>query len=94
MFDFFKKKKITAEQQTSFEIELTAAVLAYEIARSDGEISKDSRPGKNTGKRIGVQIVLPDNKRIAFTSMANEVISKPRHTSSNSNNLSPSLLLM
>ena len=41
MFDFFKKKKITAEQQTSFEIELTAAVLAYEIARSDGEISKD-----------------------------------------------------
>ncbi len=41
MFDFFKKKKITAKQQTSFEIELTAAVLAYEIARSDGEISKD-----------------------------------------------------
>ena len=41
MFDFFKKKKITAEQQTSFEIELTAAVLAYEIARSDGEISED-----------------------------------------------------
>ena len=41
MFDFFKKKKITAEQQTSFEIELTAAVLAYEIARSDGEVSKD-----------------------------------------------------
>ena len=38
MFDFFKKKKITVEQQTSFEIELTAAVLAYEIARSDGEI--------------------------------------------------------
>ena len=41
MFDFFKKKKITVEQQTSFEIELTAAVLAYEIARSDGEISED-----------------------------------------------------
>ena len=41
MFDFFKKKKITAKQETSFEIELTAAVLAYEIARSDGEISKD-----------------------------------------------------
>ena len=41
MFDFFKKKKITAEQQSSFEIELTAAVLAYEIARSDGEVSKD-----------------------------------------------------
>tara|TARA_B100001113_G_C21039440_1_gene591640 strand:+ start:422 stop:850 length:429 start_codon:yes stop_codon:yes gene_type:complete len=41
MFDFFKKKKRTVKQQTSFEIELTAAVLAYEIARSDGEISKD-----------------------------------------------------
>ena len=41
MFDFFKKKKITAEQETSFEIELTAAVLAYEIARSDGEVSED-----------------------------------------------------
>ena len=41
MFNFFKKKKITTKQQTSFEIELTAAVLAYEIARSDGEISKD-----------------------------------------------------
>ena len=41
MFDFFKKKKITTTQQTSFEIELTAAVLAYEIARSDGEVSKD-----------------------------------------------------
>ena len=41
MFNFFKKKKRTVKQQTSFEIELTAAVLAYEIARSDGEISKD-----------------------------------------------------
>ena len=41
MFNFFKKKKITTKKQTSFEIELTAAVLAYEIARSDGEISKD-----------------------------------------------------
>jgi len=40
MFNFFKKKR-TVKQQTSFEIELTAAVLAYEIARSDGEISKD-----------------------------------------------------
>ena len=41
MFNFFKKKKRTVKQQTSFEIELTAAVLAYEIARSDGEVSKD-----------------------------------------------------
>mgnify|MGYP001345603928 FL=1 len=42
MFSFFKKKEVKAvEPQTSFEIELTAAVLAYEIARSDGSVDKD-----------------------------------------------------
>ena len=42
MFKFFKKeKKIGENQYQNFEIELTAAVLAYEIARSDGEISND-----------------------------------------------------
>ena len=42
MFKFFKKKKEKDEvNQPNFEIELTAAVLAYEIARSDGEISED-----------------------------------------------------
>ena len=42
MFNFFKKeKKEVSVQQPSFEMELTAAVLAYEIARSDGEISED-----------------------------------------------------
>ena len=42
MFSFFKKshKKIQ-EEEPSFEIELTAAVLAYEIARIDGDISSD-----------------------------------------------------
>ncbi len=42
MFNFFKKteKKLNTEQP-SFEIELTASVLAYEIARSDGEITND-----------------------------------------------------
>ena len=40
MFKFFKKeKKEAASEKPTFEIELTAAVLAYEIARSDGEIS-------------------------------------------------------
>ncbi len=41
MFNFFKKnqKKIN-EGEESFELELTAAVLAYEIARIDGEISQ------------------------------------------------------
>tara|TARA_B100001741_G_scaffold81179_1_gene65819 strand:- start:485 stop:919 length:435 start_codon:yes stop_codon:yes gene_type:complete len=43
MFNFFKKNKIPKDTSNSpdFEIELTAAVLAYEIARSDGEISKN-----------------------------------------------------
>ena len=46
------------------------------VGSIDGEISKDKRPNKTTGKRIGVQIVMPANKRIAFTTMANEVIAK------------------
>ena len=42
MFNFFKKeKKEISTKHPSFELELTAAVLAYEIARSDGEISED-----------------------------------------------------
>ena len=40
MFNFFKKNipVQASKDQPSFEIELTAAVLAYEIARSDGDI--------------------------------------------------------
>ena len=38
---FLKKKKRKSTKHPSFELELTAAVLAYEIARSDGEISDD-----------------------------------------------------
>ena len=44
MFKFFKKKKkieTDTTQQLSFELELNAAVLAYEVARSDGHISGD-----------------------------------------------------
>ncbi len=43
MFNFFKKNttKDLKKETLSFEIELTAAVLAYEIARSDGDISPD-----------------------------------------------------
>ena len=42
MFSFFTKNiKEPEKEQTSFEIELTASVLAYELARSDGEITKD-----------------------------------------------------
>lgn len=40
MFNIFKKKNagIDINKETDFEIELTASVLAYELARSDGEI--------------------------------------------------------
>lgn len=42
MFNFFKKQnQDVTKNEPSFEIELTAAVLAYEIARSDGDIDKD-----------------------------------------------------
>jgi uncharacterized tellurite resistance protein B-like protein len=55
MFSFFKKKKIDEiENKESFELELTAAVLAYEIARSDGEISESE-----------LEVLLSEVKKIA-----------------------------
>ncbi|MAQ98546.1 MAG: hypothetical protein CMD50_04630 [Gammaproteobacteria bacterium] len=43
MFNFFKKNisKDIDDKKPSFEIELTAAVLAYEIARSDGDVGNE-----------------------------------------------------
>ena len=42
MFNFFKKdKQEVNKKEAGFEVELTATVLAYEIARSDGDISDD-----------------------------------------------------
>tara|TARA_B100001564_G_scaffold297810_1_gene263692 strand:+ start:138 stop:569 length:432 start_codon:yes stop_codon:yes gene_type:complete len=41
MFNFFKKSEVVPQKkQANFEVELTAAVLAYEIARSDGDIDE------------------------------------------------------
>ena len=41
MFNFFKKKTDSIEnQKNNFDVELTASILAYEIARSDGDISE------------------------------------------------------
>ena len=41
MFNFFKKSEVAPQKkQAKFEVELTAAVLAYEIARSDGDIDE------------------------------------------------------
>lgn len=42
MFNIFRKKKKQenkSKKTPNFEIELTASVLAYEVARSDGDIS-------------------------------------------------------
>ena len=43
LFNFFKKKKAQDSDNVSvsFDFELTAAVLAYEIARIDGEVDED-----------------------------------------------------
>ena len=42
MFNFFKKqKKVVNVAESNFEIELTASVLAYELARSDGSITQE-----------------------------------------------------
>ena len=41
MFNFFKKKTQPVEEtKNNFEVELTASLLAYEVARSDGNISE------------------------------------------------------
>ena len=41
MFNFFKKKNKPVEnKKNNFEVELTASILAYEIARSDGDIAE------------------------------------------------------
>ena len=41
MFNFFKKKTEPVKKTLyDFDVELTASILAYEIARSDGDISE------------------------------------------------------
>ena len=41
MFNFFKKKIQPVKKiKNSFDVELTASILAYEVARSDGDISE------------------------------------------------------
>ena len=61
MFNFFKKTdKSLNKQEPSFEIELTAAVLAYEIARIDGNVSENElrvlmEEIKAISKKVGKQ---------------------------------------
>lgn len=56
MFKFFKKNNPSSsdKEKVSFEIELTASVLAYEVARSDGNISQNE-----------LKILLEEIKKIA-----------------------------
>jgi len=57
MLNIFKKNKIQqdAEQKPEFEIELIGAVLAYEIARSDGDISD-----------LELSLLIEETKKIAL----------------------------
>lgn len=63
MFNIFKKSNQTKEvdKNVSFEIELTACVLAYEVARSDGDISQDE-----------LSVLLNEIKKIAVTAGKSE----------------------
>jgi uncharacterized tellurite resistance protein B-like protein len=59
MLNIFKKNRVSEkiEQKQEFEIELIGAVLAYEIARSDGDIS-DSELSLLIGeiKKISIEV--------------------------------------
>ena len=64
-YKLIEAKEYDGSDEHQFAVELVAEI-DDNISSIDGEISKDTRSGKTTGKRLGVQIVLPDNKRIAF----------------------------
>ena len=57
MLNIFKKNKVRqdAQQKPEFEIELIGAVLAYEIARSDGDISESE-----------LSLLIEETKKIAL----------------------------
>ena len=58
MFSFFRKKKVSNDNvKKDFDIELTASILAYEIARSDGDISKSElKLLLNEIKKISIKV--------------------------------------
>lgn len=64
LFNFFKKKKVVEKnKRVKFEIELTASILAYEIARSDGNISdKELATLLNEIKKIAKVVNKSENK--------------------------------
>ena len=64
---FKKKKKIEEVSMPEFEIELIAAVLAYEIARSDGEITEEeSNLLINEIKKISVKVEKNDDEVLSL----------------------------
>ena len=65
MFNLFKRKKsITIEKNNELELELTALVLAYEVARSDGAISKSELEVLFQEIKKTASIVNKDDKEI------------------------------
>ena len=59
------------------ELEFAMDVVAdidKQISSINGDVSIDVRPKRTNSKKIGIQIVLPDNKRIKFAGLAKGVI--------------------
>jgi uncharacterized tellurite resistance protein B-like protein len=69
MLNIFKKNKVQQDdqQKPEFEIELIGAVLAYEIARSDGDIS-DSELSllKEETKKIAIEVNKTDKEILSI----------------------------
>ena len=86
MFNFFKKKtQPVDETKNNFEVELTASILAYEIARSDGDISESelsllydeikkisAKVGKKEGKILEI-IEEYSNNSVSFYEFINDI---------------------
>ena len=79
MFNFFKKKDVPIQnKKKNFEIELTASILAYEIARADGDVAESElqvllteveKIASNVGKSPGkVLLIIKEfsNKSVSF----------------------------
>jgi len=65
------------EYSNQDEVEFAVDVVSdidQQISSINGDVMVDERPGRTNSKKIGVQIILPDNERVKFTSLANNVI--------------------
>ena len=69
MLNIFKKNKVSQDTQkkSEFEIELIGAVLAYEIARSDGDISESElRLLLEEIKKISIEVNKTDEEILSI----------------------------